>query len=229
MDITLLIVFAVALLLAGVGLIAFTLWGNRPMRPRNAFEWLSVGLSSLLVVASVVLLALLLSEPNREVAVQNLIGAPEDVVGATVDKPAEDLSFRRVSDDAPLNLTDYRGKVVLLNFWATWCIPCITEMPELNRLQQEYRDEGLVVLTVSDEPRDVLLQSELLAGMETESGYLPEGSTIPDMYRRMLMVRPMTYIVDREGIIREAITGQGNFDLFARSVTPYLEADLAQR
>lgn len=229
MDITLLIVFAVVLLLAGVGLIAVTLRGNKPLRPKNAFEWLSVGMSSLLVIASVVLLALILAEPEREVAFGNLIGPPQDVIGAAVDKPAENLTFRRVSDDAPLNLSDYKGKVVLLNFWATWCIPCLTELPELDRLQQTYGDEGLVVLTVSDEAREDLLEFELIDGMQTVSGYLPQGTELPDMYRRMLMVRPMTYIVDREGIIREAITGEGNFELFSRYVTPYLEADLAQR
>ena len=48
-----------------------------------------------------------------------------------------------------LRLADYRGKVVFLNFWATWCPPCKEEMPAMERLYQRYRDKGLVVLAVS--------------------------------------------------------------------------------
>ena len=47
-----------------------------------------------------------------------------------------------------LDLAHYRGSVVLLNFWATWCVPCRSEMPVFERAQQQYRDQGLVVLGV---------------------------------------------------------------------------------
>jgi cytochrome c biogenesis protein CcmG, thiol:disulfide interchange protein DsbE len=52
-------------------------------------------------------------------------------------------------DGSGVSLSDYRGKWVLLNFWATWCPPCIQEMPSLDRLHQEFEDRGLVVLGVS--------------------------------------------------------------------------------
>ena len=53
------------------------------------------------------------------------------------------------SNGKTIRLADYRGKVVFLNFWATWCPPCREEMPAMERLYQRYRDRGLVVLAVS--------------------------------------------------------------------------------
>jgi peroxiredoxin len=52
-------------------------------------------------------------------------------------------------EGARLSLASYRGRVVLLNFWATWCVPCRQEMPAMERLHQRYRDRGLVVLAIS--------------------------------------------------------------------------------
>ena len=65
-------------------------------------------------------------------------------------KPAKDF---RVSapDNRPLTLADFKGKVVFLNFWATWCKPCEEEMPGMERLYQKYKDKGLVVLAISED------------------------------------------------------------------------------
>ncbi len=52
-------------------------------------------------------------------------------------------------DGKPVKLADYRGKAILLNFWATWCPPCREEMPAMERLFQRYKDKGLIVLAVS--------------------------------------------------------------------------------
>jgi thiol-disulfide isomerase/thioredoxin len=62
-----------------------------------------------------------------------------------------DFSFRLVSDGTERRLSDYAGRVVVLNFWATWCQPCMKELPDLESLAQRRRGE-VVVLTVSDEP-----------------------------------------------------------------------------
>ncbi len=63
-------------------------------------------------------------------------------------KPLPDLAFLD-ADDKPLKIGDYRGKTVLLNFWATWCAPCVKEMPSLNRLQAEMGKDRFVVLPLS--------------------------------------------------------------------------------
>ncbi|NDF12650.1 MAG: TlpA family protein disulfide reductase [Proteobacteria bacterium] len=53
--------------------------------------------------------------------------------------------------DKPLRISDFKGKVVLLNFWATWCNPCVKEMPDLDKLQKDYANRGLVVITASQD------------------------------------------------------------------------------
>jgi peroxiredoxin len=63
--------------------------------------------------------------------------------GQAADFALRDTAGRTV------RLSDHRGKVVLLNFWATWCVPCAAELPHLQRLYEQYGDEGFVVLAVS--------------------------------------------------------------------------------
>ena len=63
-------------------------------------------------------------------------------------RPAPDFSLAQL-DGQPLQLSSYRGKVVLLDFWATWCVPCREETPHLVELQQKYRDSGLQIIGVS--------------------------------------------------------------------------------
>ena len=69
-----------------------------------------------------------------------------------IGKQVPDFRFRLVSVDSEHELAEFRGKVVLVNLWATWCPPCRAELPVLNRLQAVYRAHGVVVLTLSDEP-----------------------------------------------------------------------------
>ena len=74
------------------------------------------------------------------------MGVVKDGV-ATVGSPAPDFTLPSVTGE-PISLADYRGKPVLLNFFATWCMPCAAEMPHLQAAYEEHADEGLVVLGV---------------------------------------------------------------------------------
>ena len=63
-------------------------------------------------------------------------------------KPLPDLAFAD-AEDKPIKLADYKGKTVLLNFWATWCAPCVKEMPSLDKLQAEMGKDKFVILPLS--------------------------------------------------------------------------------
>ncbi len=109
-----------------------------------------------------------------------------------IGRPAPELRFNRVSDGAQATLAEHRGKVVLVNLWATWCPPCRHELPELDRLQRSYRDRGLVVLLISDEPREVLAEFLATSPMSTEHGFAAE-LPLPEAGR------PTTFVIDRAG------------------------------
>ena len=67
---------------------------------------------------------------------------------ATTPKPLPDLAFQD-ADDKPMNFADLRGKALLINFWATWCVPCVKEMPSLDRLQAKFPKDKFLVLPLS--------------------------------------------------------------------------------
>jgi peroxiredoxin len=71
-----------------------------------------------------------------------------DLIRPSRPKPAQDFTLK-TTDGKPFRLSEHRGKVVFLNFWATWCTPCREEMPAMERLYRTHRDKGLVMVAVS--------------------------------------------------------------------------------
>jgi cytochrome c biogenesis protein CcmG, thiol:disulfide interchange protein DsbE len=125
-----------------------------------------------------------------------------------VNRPALDFtvqdSGRRVS------LKDLRGKVVVLNFWATWCPPCVEEMPSLVAMQRELKDEDVVVFAVSvdvDEAiynkflKDYNVQGLLAVRDPEQVGAGLYGTT----------GFPETFIIDREGVVLRKLVGPVNW------------------
>ena len=107
--------------------------------------------------------------------------------------------------DRKLTLSDFRGKVVVLNFWATWCPPCVEEMPSLIEMQRRLKDKGIVVLAVS-----------LDADGDAYHKFLKDHDvnllTVrdPDMKSSDLygtFKYPETYIIDRKGILQRKFIG----------------------
>ena len=75
-------------------------------------------------------------------------GAMERFKLAAQPKPLPDLEIQN-ADDKPMKLSDFKGRVVLLNFWATWCAPCVKEMPSLDRLQAEFTKDRFLIVPLS--------------------------------------------------------------------------------
>ncbi|MBN1102968.1 MAG: TlpA family protein disulfide reductase [Deltaproteobacteria bacterium] len=126
--------------------------------------------------------------------------------GATApDFALEDVSGKRVV------LQDLRGRYVLIDFWATWCPPCLQSIPELVELHRKYRDQGLVVLGISlDDPRRVDNPS-LVAFMEKYRIEYPVLRGTESMVRAYAgaegMAIPTMVFVNRDGRIVEKIVG----------------------
>ncbi len=194
-----------------VGLLYLVLRKNSYPIPRGPLQWMVSVMCILVVCLSGLVIALTWSFDEHSHLEQ-------------IVTQAEPFEFQLVSTGETMSMSDFSGQVILLNFWATWCQPCITELPELDELQVVYRDRGLAVLTVSDEDLDALQLYTDLLPQETVSGYV-EPDDLPQYYLDELAFgRPVTYVIDGEGTIRERIRGAGNFEYFEGLVTPWLAA-----
>ena len=101
---------------------------------------------------------------------------------------------------AAVRLSQFKGKVVVINFWATWCAPCKQEIPHLNRILKTYKDQGLVILTIStDSPQTQSQVGRLARRWKTHTLLDPEGRVVAQLNPRGLA--PYTLIVDRSGKI----------------------------
>jgi thiol-disulfide isomerase/thioredoxin len=121
-----------------------------------------------------------------------------------------------------VRLSDYGGKIVLLNFWATWCVPCRAEAPDLVRLQRDYGGKGLRVIGVSYPPnsrravrrfaREFEINYPLLNGTRAAKALFTKSETLP-----------MTIVIDREGRVREIVEGILLPEEFDEKIKPLLE------
>jgi len=118
-------------------------------------------------------------------------------------------------DGEQYKLSDYRGKVVFLNMWATWCPPCIAEMPSIEALHRRFRDRDLVVLAVSADSEG----EKVVAPMVRDLGVsfpilLDTEGTLPPRYG--VTGYPETFVIGRDGRVLEHFIGPTDWSSTAR-------------
>lgn len=133
-----------------------------------------------------------------------------------VGKPAEPFNLKS-PDGKDISLASFRGKVVLLNFWGTWCKPCLKELPEFDRLVRHYKKHGAVLVAVATdtEPDKVLefaRSSKLSAKLALGGEDLAKKYDSPNF--------PFSFVIDDKGTIR------GSYRGFRQECLGKLEADL---
>ena len=112
---------------------------------------------------------------------------------------APDFTLKSL-DGGNLRLAEYRGQVVLINFWASWCGPCRQEMPLLDRLHHRYEDTGFAVLGINVEGDSDSAQEIVDKTKVTFPILIDDGQKVSELYS--LEAMPSTVVVDRDGVIR---------------------------
>jgi len=141
---------------------------------------------------------------------------------AEVGQPAPQFNLPSLLKDQPTALKQYAGKVIYLDFWASWCAPCKTSFPLLNKLQQKYKDKGFEVVAINlDEDK---------ANAETFLKEIPVDFTIlrdstgewADKY--VVESMPTSFIVDKQGVIQNIHHGfvSGDIDELDKKVSKLL-------
>jgi len=142
---------------------------------------------------------ILIAESTSVAATQG-ISAPQ--AGFT----APDFSLKTPNGET-YTLSELKGHAVLVNLWATWCPPCRAEMPAIERMYQEYKDRGFIVLAVNMTSQDDAF--EVVPFIEQHAITFPvlldETNTVATLYQ--LRSLPSSYFIDRNGIISEVVIG----------------------
>lgn len=148
-------------------------------------------------------LLLLLSLPLKADLLDNVGAAP--LVGKAAAFTLQDLAGR----EQPL--AQWRGQLIMLNFWATWCGPCRAEMPGMERLWQRYRDKGLVVIAVSvDEGMERRVAKFVEILKLSYPILLDAEGAVSDRYQ--VSALPHSFLIDGDGQLIASIVGEREWD-----------------
>jgi len=162
------------------------------------------------------------SLPNLEDLLKLKPPATTAAPASTTFQPAPDVEFQTL-EGKPFHLSSLRGRIVLLNFWATWCGPCRAEIPEFNAMQRELEARGLSIVGASVSPvdtadairdfqKDLKQDYTLIRGPEEIGAKFGNGPGLP-----------VTYLLDREGRIRNKFVGQTSRENFEVAIKPLLD------
>jgi peroxiredoxin len=138
-----------------------------------------------------------------------------------VSNPAPQFSATDINGGS-VNTADYKGKVVLVNFWAAWCGPCTEEVPQFIALQKKYQDQGLQVVGVSvDDDPDVLLR--FYRKYQMNYPVVPGDLKVTDAFGGVLGL-PTTFLIGRDSRIHDKHNGVADISVIEREVVALLHA-----
>ncbi len=130
-------------------------------------------------------------------------------IDALVDRPAPDFRLA-TTDNNTLTLADLTGRVILLNFWATWCSPCRHEMPALERLHQRFAGRNFSVVGIAVDDNRAAVRSFLKQMPVNFPVLFDSDQKTADTYK--VFAYPTTFLIDSAGVIRRIFTGEQEWE-----------------
>jgi peroxiredoxin len=171
----------------------------------KSFIRLKDGLLGLLIIVALTLLILRVQRPSLENP------QPE----ANQFKPQEGylaprFSLRNLKDNLE-GLDDHSGKVIFVNFWATWCVPCVKEMPSFEKLYRRYRSQGLTLLAVSLDKGDSSKVQEFADKHKLSFPILLDTEGVAEKLYPSFTI-PFTYVIDKQGRVVARVDGAKDWE-----------------
>ncbi|MDF1527038.1 MAG: TlpA disulfide reductase family protein [bacterium] len=149
-----------------------------------------------------------------------IAGCSKGDSGEDLSKGAPDFTLAAV-DGSMVSISDYRGKVVLVDFWATWCPPCLEMIPILSRLHKKYSDKGLVVLGVSLDNEGLEMLGTFVHEKMIPYKIVMGDKKIGSAFGGVSSI-PTLYMVDRNGRLVRKLTGYHSYAQLEEQVKKYL-------
>lgn len=133
---------------------------------------------------------------------------PADTEPSASAAPTAAIDFTRPTHDgSTFTLSDHRGDVIVLNFWATWCVPCLAEMPEFIQMQEELRDQGVQFVGVSHDAGGLDDIRPFAEQLDVNYPLVPDPEMDISAQFGGVQVLPTTFVLDREGAIHASAYG----------------------
>jgi len=185
---------------------------NSSQNRNKALPLIILGIGLLVIAAAAYFLL-----PDISASSSNL-----DAIPVKVDYPAPELTLTNLEGD-PASLADYRGKVVLVNLWATWCPPCKEEMPALESFHRKHAGDGFTIVAINDgDPSADVVQFVKDYGLTFPVWLDPTYIATEKAFKTLNL--PSSFVIDRNGQIVLSWVGGINLRTLEKYVTPIIEA-----
>lgn len=190
----------------------------RRRQGRNGMAWAGLTLSAIGIVIGVAMGAIcfkLVTSPAFQAKIRKLMegvdqSAPavsDDGFGEWIGVVAPDFSVTTL-DNQTIKLSELKGKRVVVDFWATWCPPCVQAIPHFIKLRSQTSPEDLVIVGISSEDTDTLNSFARRKGINYS---IASTDDLPAPYKNV-STPPVTFFVDRKGVIQNVFVGYHEFD-----------------
>lgn len=131
------------------------------------------------------------------------MGPAANLFSEWVGRPAPNFTLKTISGKSTISLSDYKGTIVLLDFWASWCAPCQRSLPELQKLEEEF--ENLKILAICIDNKQETAREFMRRYQIDLSVLFDEKKSVAETYNVEAM--PSALLIDQDGVVRFALSG----------------------